>query len=35
MPQMAKTFSEVRDNLKGVQRSQKKLYDEKIVVFMM
>ena len=29
MPQMARTFSEVRDNLKGAQHSQKKLYDEK------
>ena len=28
MSQMAKTFSQVRDNLKGAQRSQKKLYDE-------
>ena len=28
MPQMAKTFSEVWDNLKGAQHSQKKLYDE-------
>ena len=27
MPQMAKIFCEVRDNLKGAQRSQKKLYN--------
>lgn len=29
MPQMAETFAEVRHNIKGAQRYQKKVYDEK------